>query len=52
MVDYKSYSTINERFTAGYGYGLNGLASSHAVNLPVPMYIFLEKNAKMNYVLL
>ncbi len=45
MVDFKSYSAANERFTAGYGYGLNGLAS-HAVNLPVPVYVFVEKNGK------
>ena len=45
MVDFKSYSSANERFTAGYGYGLNGLAS-HAVNLPVPVYVFVEKNGK------
>jgi hypothetical protein len=44
-VDFKSYSSIQERFTAGYGYGLNGLAS-HAVNLPVPVYVFIEKNGK------
>lgn len=30
---------------AGYGYGLNGLAS-HAVNLPVLVYVFQEKNGK------
>ena len=45
MVDFKSYSASHERFTAGYGYGLNGLAS-HAVNLPVPVYVFIEKNGK------
>jgi hypothetical protein len=44
-VDFKSYSSIQERFTTGYGYGLNGLAS-HAVNLPVPVYVFIEKNGK------
>lgn len=44
-VDFKSYSSAHERFTAGYGYGLNGLAS-HAVNLPVPVYVFQEKNGK------
>jgi hypothetical protein len=45
MVDFRSYSAAKERFTAGYGYGLNGLAS-HAVNLPVPVYVFQEKNGK------
>lgn len=45
MVDFKSYSTEHQRFTAGYGYGLNGLAS-HAVNLPAPVYVFQEKNGK------
>ena len=45
IVDFKSYSAAHERFTAGYGYGLNGLAS-HAVNLPVPVYVFQEKNGK------
>jgi hypothetical protein len=45
MVDFKSYNLIQERFTAGYGYGLNGLAT-HAVNLPVPVYVFVEKNGK------
>ena len=45
MVNFKSYSAEKERFTAGYGYGLNGLAS-HAVNLPVPVYVFKEKNGK------
>jgi hypothetical protein len=45
LVDFKSYSTEKERFTAGYGYGLNGLAT-HAVNLPVPVYVFQEKNGK------
>ncbi len=45
MVDFKSYSAVHERFTAGYGYGLNGLAF-HAVNLPVPVYVFKEKNGK------
>ena len=44
-VDFKSYSSTHERFTAGYGYGLNGLAS-HAVNLPAPVYIYVEKNGK------
>ena len=44
-VDFKSYSSAHERFTAGYGYGLNGFAS-HAVNLPVPVYVFQEKNGK------
>ena len=44
-VDFKSYSSKHERFTSGYGYGLNGLAS-HAVNLPVPVYVFKEKNGK------
>ena len=44
-VDFKSYSSKHERFTAGYGYGLNGLAT-HAVNLPVPVYVFKEKNGK------
>jgi hypothetical protein len=44
-VDFKSYSSEYQRFTAGYGYGLNGLAS-HAVNLPVPVYVFIEKNGK------
>ena len=44
-VDFKSYSSVHERFTAGYGYGLNGLVS-HAVNLPVPVYVFQEKNGK------
>jgi hypothetical protein len=45
LVDFKSYSSEKERFTAGYGYGLNGLAT-HAVNLPVPVYVFQEKNGK------
>jgi hypothetical protein len=45
LVDFKSYSAEKERFTAGYGYGLNGLAT-HAVNLPVPVYVFQEKNGK------
>lgn len=45
LVDFKSYSAAHERFTAGYGYGLNGLAT-HAVNLPVPVYVFQEKNGK------
>jgi uncharacterized membrane protein YphA (DoxX/SURF4 family) len=45
LVDFKSYSAGHERFTAGYGYGLNGLAT-HAVNLPVPVYVFQEKNGK------
>ena len=44
-VDFKSYSSEHQRFTAGYGYGLNALAS-HAVNLPVPVYVFVEKNGK------
>lgn len=44
-VDFKSYSSEKERFTAGYGYGLNGFAT-HAVNLPVPVYVFKEKNGK------
>lgn len=44
-VDFKSYSSTNERFMAGYGYGLNALAS-HAVNLPAPVYVFVEKNGK------
>lgn len=45
LVDFKSYGATQERFTAGYGYGLNGLAS-HAVNLPVPVYVYVEKNGK------
>jgi hypothetical protein len=45
MVDFKSYSAEHQRFTSGYGYGLNGLAS-HAVNLPLPVYVFKEKNGK------
>ena len=45
MVDFKSYNPTQERFTAGYGYGLNSLAS-HAVNLPVPVYVYVEKNGK------
>jgi hypothetical protein len=45
LVDFRSYSSEKERFTAGYGYGLNGLAT-HAVNLPVPVYVFQEKNGK------
>lgn len=45
MVDFKSYSSTHERFTAGYGYGLNGLAS-HAVNLPAPVYVYVEKNGE------
>ena len=49
-VDFKSYSSAHERFTAGYGYGLNGFAS-HAVNLPVPVYVFKKKMEKMNYYL-
>ena len=40
-IDFKSYSSEKERFTAGYGYVLNGLAS-HAVNLPAPVYVFQE----------
>ena len=45
LIDFKSYSASHERFTSGYGYGLNGLAT-HAVNLPVPVYVFQEKNGK------
>jgi hypothetical protein len=45
LVDFRSYSSEKERFTAGYGYGLNGLAT-HAVNLPLPVYVFKEKNGK------
>lgn len=45
LVDFKSYSAEYQKFTAGYGYGLNGLAT-HAVNLPVPVYVFKEKNGK------
>ncbi len=45
IVDFRSYGSENQRFTAGYGYGLNGLAT-HAVNLPVPVYVFREKNGK------
>jgi hypothetical protein len=45
LVDFKSYSAEHQRFTSGYGYGLNGLAS-HAVNLPLPVYVFKEKNGK------
>jgi uncharacterized membrane protein YphA (DoxX/SURF4 family) len=41
MVDFKSYSASHERFTSGYGYLLNGLAS-HAINLPVPVYVFKD----------
>jgi hypothetical protein len=45
LVDFRSYSSEHQRFTAGYGYGLNGLAT-HAVNLPVPVYVYREKNGK------
>jgi hypothetical protein len=41
LVDFKSYSSTHERFTSGYGYGLNGLAL-HAVNLPAPVYVFKD----------
>lgn len=45
MVDFRSYSSEHQRFTSGYGYGLNGLAT-HAVNLPVPVYVYRENKGK------
>jgi uncharacterized membrane protein YphA (DoxX/SURF4 family) len=44
MVDFKSYNADN-KMIAGYGYGLNALAT-HAVNLPSPVFVYEEKNGK------
>lgn len=43
-IDFKSYDQ-DSKITAGYGYSLNGFAK-HATNMPVPTYVFEEKNGK------
>jgi hypothetical protein len=44
MIDFKSYSYETKK-SSGYGYGLNALGS-HAVNLPAPVRIYVERNGK------
>jgi hypothetical protein len=44
IVDFKSYDSKGKTL-AGYGYGLNGLAS-HAVNLPSPVFVYVNRNGK------
>jgi hypothetical protein len=43
-LDFKSYDS-QLKMIAAYGYGLNALAS-HATNMPVPTYIYEEKEGK------
>ena len=43
-LDFKSYDK-QSKMIAAYGYGLNGLAT-HATNMPVPTYVYEEKNGK------
>jgi uncharacterized membrane protein YphA (DoxX/SURF4 family) len=44
MVDFRSYNADN-KMIAGYGYGLNALAT-HAVNLPSPVFVYEEVKGK------
>jgi uncharacterized membrane protein YphA (DoxX/SURF4 family) len=44
MVDFRSYNADN-KLIAGYGYGLNALAT-HAVNLPSPVFVYEEVKGK------
>ncbi len=41
-LDFKSYDN-QSKIIAAYGYGLNAMAS-HATNMPVPTYVYEEKN--------
>ncbi len=45
LIGFNSYDAKLQKLTAGYGYGLNALAT-HAVNLPSPVYVYEEKNGK------
>ncbi|MFN8355575.1 MAG: DoxX family protein [Spirosomataceae bacterium] len=49
-IEFKSYNA-QHRKTAGYGYGLNALAT-HAVNLPAPVRIYATKNGKRDLILI
>ena len=44
-IEFRSYNNELHKRTAGYGYGLNAFGS-HAVNLPVPVRVYEEKNGK------
>jgi hypothetical protein len=44
-MDFKSYNN-ESRKTSGYGYQLSALGS-HAVNLPSPVRVYVERNGKM-----
>ena len=45
LIGFNSYDIHLQKLIAGYGYGLNALAT-HAVNLPFPIYVYEEKNGK------
>ncbi len=44
MLDFKSYDS-QSKMTAAYGYSLNAMVT-HATNMPVPTYVYEEKNGK------
>ncbi|MCU0467086.1 MAG: hypothetical protein MUF58_00675 [Arcicella sp.] len=44
IIDFKSYDN-QSKMIAAYGYGLNAFAS-HATNMPVPTYVYEEKDGK------